>query len=145
MLVSVFIVLTCVIMYMYNIHCLVLLYIVGGSIEGHAPSDSVTSLTTEIYLKPDQSYSLLSTWDHIHSEPFRVWGGSMPQTSVDSSELVSMVERIADAALSRGLMGHISVDYVTFIDPETVSTVHTCIHVHVFHVPNTFLLHLPYS
>ena len=49
----------------------------------------------------------------------------MPQTSVDYDDLSLMVDRIAKAAFSRGLVGHISVDFVTFIDPETVSKINS--------------------
>ena len=108
---------------MFTIVASFIIIIIGGTIEGHAPSDNVTSLTAEIYLKPNKTHTLLSTWDHILSEPFKVWGGSMPQTSVDYDDLTLMVDRIAKAAFSRGLVGHISVDFVTFIDPETVSKI----------------------
>jgi hypothetical protein len=95
----------------------------GGSVEAYPPSDSVTSLSTDILLKSNNSYTLLSTWDHIHSHPFRVWGGSVPQTSVDSDKLTELVDRIAKGALSRGLIGHITIDYVTFINPIDMSQV----------------------
>lgn len=45
----------------------------------------------------------------------------MPQTSVESDVLMSLAEKVAKAALSRGIVGHISVDFVTFIHPDDVS------------------------
>lgn len=95
----------------------------GGSIEAHPPSDSITSLTADILLKPDNSYTLLSTWDHIHSLPFYIWGGSVPQCSVDHNELNTIIDKISNAALERGLIGHVSIDFVTFISPTDVSII----------------------
>lgn len=81
----------------------------------------MTSITVDLLLGPDQSYSTLSTWDHIHSGAYQVWGGSMPQTSVEPDVLMSLAEKVAKAALSRGIVGHISVDFVTFIHLDDVS------------------------
>ena len=59
----------------------------GGSIEADPPSDSVTSVTIDLLLEPNNTHSILSTWDQIHSGPYQVWGGSMPQSSIDPNML----------------------------------------------------------
>ena len=97
---------------------------VGGSIEASPPSDSVTSVSADLLLSPDGTYSLLSTSDLIHSSPYMVWGGSLPQASVDHSQLAAAVNKVAEAAQSRGIVGYLSVDLLTFIHPDTVSSLH---------------------
>ena len=56
----------------------------------------------------------------ICSNPYRVWGVSVPQTSVPPAMLREAAERVGAACRSRGVIGHFSVDFVTFIHPETV-------------------------
>lgn len=94
--------------------------VLGGSIEATPPSDSITTISVDLLLSPDGSYSLLSTSDVIHSSPYTVWGGSTPQSSVDQSQLTAVVSRTAHAAQSRGILGYLSVELLTFINPETV-------------------------
>ena len=96
------------------------MYYAGGTIEAGPPSDSVTGVSVDLLLAPDGSYSMLSTCDHIHSTPYSVWGGSMPQSSVDHIHLKTVIDRTARAAQSRGIVGYLSIDLVTFIHPETV-------------------------
>ncbi len=57
--------------------------ITGGSVEASPPSDSITAVTVDILLEPTGEHKLLSTWDQIYSGLFSVWGGSIPQTSID--------------------------------------------------------------
>lgn len=46
----------------------------------------------------------------------------MPQTSVPHSQLMSVVNSVAEECQSRGILGHLSMDFLTFIDPVSVST-----------------------
>lgn len=52
---------------------------------------------------------------------YQCWGHSVPQASVDPSLLVEKATAIASACRQRDIIGYISIDFVTFIDPETVS------------------------
>lgn len=52
---------------------------------------------------------------------FRCWGYSIPQTSVDPSVLCTATEAVANACKLRGIVGYFSIDFVTFIDPKSVS------------------------
>lgn len=60
----------------------------------------------------------------------------MPQTSVDPSVLCTATEAVSDACKLRGIIGHFSIDFVTFIDPKSVSTLWCT-------VDNFFMLRLP--
>ena len=94
---------------------------IGGVIEAYPPSDSVTSITVNMMIAPNGAISLLCTGDQICPEPFRVWGVSLPQCSIEHNLLEEICHRIAKACRSRGIIGHFSVDFVTFISPDNVS------------------------
>ena len=49
-----------------------------------------------------------------------VWGASLPQTSVPPDLLKNTATKVGVACSGRGLLGHLSVDFVTFINPKTV-------------------------
>ena len=58
----------------------------------------------------------------IHaSSPFRCWGYSVPQTSVDPVVICDATEAISNACKVRNVMGYFSIDFITFIDPISVS------------------------
>lgn len=95
-------------------------FFVGGVLEAHPPSDSVTSLTVSMLIEPDRM-RIISSGDHIHAQsPYCCWGLTFPQTSVEPNLLNTTCTRIADACRQRAIMGYIDVDFVTFIDPKTV-------------------------
>ena len=56
----------------------------------------------------------------VCGEEYTVCGGSMPQCSLDHTQLVDVVEQISNACKERGLRGHLSLDLLTFISPENV-------------------------
>ena len=93
----------------------------GCLIQACPPSDSVTALTVSVLVEPDGAVRTLNAGDQLNPTPFWKWGVSVPQTSVDPSVLSSVVDSVATACLERGVCGHLSLDFVTFIDPATVS------------------------
>ena len=40
--------------------------------------------------------------------------------SVPHSQLMDAVTAVASAAKARGILGHLSIDFITFIDPDSV-------------------------
>ena len=52
---------------------------------------------------------------------YQCWGNSVPQASVDPSPLVEKATAIASSCRQRDIIGYISIDFVTFIHPQTVS------------------------
>ncbi|CAI8053072.1 IQ domain-containing protein H [Geodia barretti] len=92
----------------------------GGLIEGHPPSPSVTALTVDLFIDPRGDVTVVSTQDQICGEEYVVWGVSVPQTSVPPDLLLTSALRVGVAASGRGILGHISVDFVTFINPTSL-------------------------
>ena len=93
----------------------------GGIIQGFPPSDSVTSLSVNLLLEPDGLVQLLSTADQINPRPFWKWGVSVPQCSVDPTHLNMAAMKMATSCLQRGIVGYLSIDFVTFISSLSVS------------------------
>lgn len=97
---------------------------IGGVIEACPPSDSVTTLTVDLLIEPSGTMSLLTCGDQIHADnQFSCWGLSFPQSSIEPPVLNATCQRIANACKSNGIVGYLKIDFVTFIDPKTVSSI----------------------
>ena len=96
----------------------------GGIIEGVPPSESTTALTVDVLIEPDGVINVLSSGDQICHAPYQVWGVSVPQSSVPTHLLAEAVRGVATSCRARGIIGYFSVDFVTFIDPYSVSIIH---------------------
>ena len=112
----------------------------GGVIQACPPPDSVTAITVNLLMEPDGVGTILSTADQVNPRPFWKWGVSVPQTSICLSHLTEEVSKVASALQERGVIGHVSVDFVTFISPDTVSVygkcvqyIHTCVCMYILH------------
>lgn len=96
----------------------------GGIVEAYPPSDSVTALSVDVLIEPSGESTILSIGDQIHaSSPFRCWGYSVPQTSVDPVVICDATEAISNACKVRNVMGYFSIDFITFIDPISMDQV----------------------
>ena len=96
---------------------------IGGIIEACPPSDSITALSVDLLITPTGKVDLICNGDQIHAESqFSCWGLSVPQSSVEPDVLNNLCQKIGEACKTRGVVGYINIDFVTFIHPETVST-----------------------
>ncbi|KAM3927204.1 IQ domain-containing protein H [Leptodactylus fuscus] len=93
----------------------------GGIIEAFPPAESITCLTIDLMINPDGEIQMLSCGDQIHSSsPLQCVGSSLPQCSVAPDILTSMCYNIGEACKTRGVLGYLSVELLTFIDPESL-------------------------
>ncbi|KAM9352354.1 IQ motif-containing protein H [Symphorus nematophorus] len=93
----------------------------GGVVEAYPPSDSVTCLTVDLLLEPGGEVTMLSCGDQLHGAcQLETLGSTVPQTSVHPETLHSICMRVGQACLQRLIVGYVSVDLATFLNPNTM-------------------------
>nr|AAI61661.1 Si:dkey-246a16.2 protein [Danio rerio] len=93
----------------------------GGVIEAFPPSQSLTCLTVDLLLEPGGDVLMLSCGDQLRGPSgLEVLGCTVPQTSICPEVLHSVCTRVGQACQQRSIMGHISLDLVTFLDPNNL-------------------------
>ena len=106
----------------FHFHKHLFIILTGGVIEACPPSDSTTAITVDMLIAPNGDISIVCMGDQIHADsPLQCWGLSVPQSSVEPEQLNASCYRIAQACKARGVVGYLTVDFVTFIHPKTVS------------------------
>eukprot|EP00794_Sanderia_malayensis_P009883 gene9883-10893_t len=93
----------------------------GGIIEACPPSDSVTSLSVDVFIDPCGNSHIITAADQISgSSPYKCVGHTFPQLSVEPVILEKIVNDICTSCKNRGIIGYLSIDFVTFIDPDAM-------------------------
>ena len=78
-------------------------------------------MTVSVLIEPDQSHKIILSGDHIHAESqYSCWGLSFPQTSIDPKVLNESCQKVIEACKQRKIVGYLDIDFVTFIDLQTV-------------------------
>ena len=88
---------------------------VGGVIEA-APLHISSSPSVNLLVEPDGNVSVKSAHEQIFSTPFTFVGAAFPQTAVPFAALREASLAIGRACHERGVIGHVGVDFVSFID-----------------------------
>uniref|UniRef100_A0A3Q3FJX0 IQ motif containing H n=1 Tax=Labrus bergylta TaxID=56723 RepID=A0A3Q3FJX0_9LABR len=93
----------------------------GGVVEAYPPSESVTCLTVDLLLEPGGGVAMLSCGEQLHDScDLESLGSTVPQTSVHPDSLNSICMRVGQTCLQRLIVGYISMDLVTFVNPNTM-------------------------
>ncbi|KAK0133992.1 IQ motif-containing protein H [Merluccius polli] len=93
----------------------------GGVVEAYPPSHSVTCLTVDLLLAPGGEVSVLSCGDQLRGScRLEALGSSVPQASVRPDALHALCSRVGRACLERHIVGYVSIDLATFLDPGTM-------------------------
>lgn len=88
---------------------------VGGVIEA-SPLEILSSPSANLMIEPDGTLSVTSTHEQIFSSPYTFVGATFPQTSVPYAALRAATLAVGKACFERGIIGHVGVDYVAFVD-----------------------------
>uniref|UniRef100_A0A673L831 IQ motif containing H n=1 Tax=Sinocyclocheilus rhinocerous TaxID=307959 RepID=A0A673L831_9TELE len=91
------------------------------SISFHRWSDSVTCLTVDLLVEPGGDVRMLSCGDQLRGPSgLEGVGCTVPQTSICPDVLHSICTCVGQACQQRYIMGHISLDLVTFLHPSNL-------------------------
>ena len=90
---------------------------VGGVIEA-APLHISSSPSVNIAVEPDGVVTVKSAHEQIFSSPFTFVGAAFPQTAVPFAALREASLAVGKACHANGLIGHMGVDFVSFIDTQ---------------------------
>eukprot|EP00111_Clytia_hemisphaerica_P002942 TCONS_00008338-protein len=96
----------------------------GGILQACPPTDSVTGITANVLIEPDGQLKIISIADQVHSNSqYRCWGFTLPQSSIQPEIIKEAIWTICQACMNREIIGYVTIDFVTFLDPDTNSQV----------------------
>lgn len=90
---------------------------VGGVIEAVPPAH-VDSPSVNLLIEPGGNITIHSTHDHIFSPEYTYVGASFPQVSANNKALVGAATAVAQICKDKGMVGYVSVDFVSFRDSQ---------------------------
>jgi len=92
---------------------------VGGVIEA-SPLKIRSSPSANLLIEPDGTVNLTSVHEQIFSSAYTCIGAALPQTAVPFPALREAALAVGKACYHRSIVGHVGVDFVSFLDHEGV-------------------------
>jgi len=93
------------------------LAITGGIVEA-VPESIINSPTVDIFIDFQSRVEIRASYDQVFSSPFIPSGATFP-SNVPSRRLHASARRIGKALAERGVVGHVSIDFVQIAAPLT--------------------------
>jgi hypothetical protein len=88
---------------------------VGGMAE-LLPSNILCFPSVSLFLSGDRKIEVIGTFDRLHHAPCRFAGVIVPESCVDSRQLLGHAMRVGSVLLKKGVIGFVSVDFVLYVD-----------------------------
>lgn len=92
----------------------------GGVIEA-CPSTVKASPSANVFIAPDGELELLSTQEQLFGVPFVCAATLCPMTSLPAGAVRAAALAIGKVCHSKGIIGHIGIDFVVFVDDNSKS------------------------
>ena len=92
---------------------------VGGVIEA-SPLEIRSSPSANLLVEPDGTVNLTSVHEQIFSSVYTFVGAALPQTAVPFPALREAALAVGKACYQRNIIGHVGVDFVSFLDQDGV-------------------------
>merc|ERR1711981_191413 len=92
----------------------------GGVIESAplCPPAKVSSPSIAFMIEPDGEIEIIGSYDKFHAVEYVNAGCFFPQTSLPAMNLTTLCESVASVLYEKGLIGHVTIDLVSFPNPS---------------------------
>lgn len=96
----------------------------GGVIEAqpNCPNSAINSPSVSFLIEPDGKIEVIGSFDRFSARPFINGGCVYPQTSLPNINLSTICKAIGDALYTKGILGYITVDLLSFPFPSASAT-----------------------
>jgi hypothetical protein len=96
----------------------------GGVIEAHpnCPRNDLGSPTVSFLIEPDGTVVVVGACDRLEARPFIHGACVAPQRSLPSVNLSAVCGALGGALYQKGVMGHVTVDLLSFPHPSSEGT-----------------------
>lgn len=70
--------------------------------------------SVSLMLSGDKKIHVIGTFDRMHYSPFHFACSMVPSISVDPSDLICKAKQAASVLIKRGIIGHVTIDFISF-------------------------------
>ena len=92
----------------------------GGVIEAAplCPASKVSSPSIAFMIEPDGEIEIIGSYDKFYATEYVNAGCFFPQTSLPAMNLHTLCESVANVLYEKGMIGHVTIDLVSFPNPS---------------------------